>query len=120
MHEKRIKASNGESLFRRAFLRRYWCYSPAVIDRDRRDSGDYFKKPTQYWFLNCEPQNNLIFEPISYNAIECKDTIRTMTKEHCVKTGTDNVKTARSMIHPQYADRFIRQYILDEEIWRGK
>lgn len=41
-------------------------------------------------------------------------------KEHCVKVGTDNVKTARSMIHPQYADRFIRQYILDEEIWRGK
>ena len=29
-------------------------------------------------------------------------------------------KTARSMIHPQYADRFIRRYILDEEIWRGK
>lgn len=41
-------------------------------------------------------------------------------KEHCVKVGADNVKTARSMIHPQYADRFIRQYILDEEIWRGK
>ena len=100
------------------FLRRYWCYSPAVIDRDRRDSGDYFKKPTQYWFLNCEPQNNLIFEPISYNAIECKDAIRTMTKEHYAKTGADNKKTARSMIHPQYADRFIRQYILDEKIWR--
>lgn len=29
-------------------------------------------------------------------------------------------KTARSMIHPQYADRFIRQYILDEEVWRDK
>ena len=100
------------------FLRRYWCYSPAVIDRDRRDNGDYFKKPTQYWFLNCEPQNNLIFESISYNAIECKDAIRTMTKEHYAKTGADNNKTARSMIHPQYADRFIRQYILDEKIWR--
>ena len=97
------------------FLRRYWCYSPAVIDRDRRDSGDYFKKPTQYWFLNCEPQNNLIFEPISYNAIECKDAIRTMTKEHYVKTGSDNKKTARSMIHPQYANRFIRQYLIDEK-----
>lgn len=24
------------------------------------------------------------------------------------------------MIHPQYADRFIREYILDEEIWRDK
>ena len=43
-----------------------------------------------------------------------------MTKEHYVKTGADNKKTARSMIHPQYADRFIRQYILDEEIWRDK
>ena len=43
-----------------------------------------------------------------------------MTKEHYAKTGADNKKTARSMIHPQYADRFIRQYILDEEIWRGK
>lgn len=31
-----------------------------------------------------------------------------------------SVKTQRSMIHLQYADRFIRQYILDEEIWRGK
>lgn len=67
---------------------------------------------------DCEPQNNLIFEPISYNAIECKDAIRAMAKEHYVKTGANNKKTARSMIHPQYADRFIRQYILDEEIWR--
>jgi hypothetical protein len=41
-----------------------------------------------------------------------------MTKEHYAKTGADNRKTARSMIHPQYADRFIRQYILDEAIWR--
>lgn len=102
------------------FLRRYWCYLPAIIDKDRRDNGDYYKKPTQYWFLNCKPQNNLVFEPISYNAIECKDAIRTMSKEHYAKTGADNKKTARSMIHPQYADRFIRQYILDEEIWKNK
>lgn len=61
------------------FLRRYWCYSPAVIDRDRRDSGDYFKKPTQYWLLNCEPQNNLIFEPISYNANDMVDSIKNDT-----------------------------------------
>lgn len=100
------------------FLRRYWCYSPAVIDRDRRDSGDYFKKPTQYWFLNCEPQNNLVFEPIRYVGIHTKWEHRTM--EDYRVTGASNVKTARSMIHPQYADRFIRQYILDEEIWRGK
>lgn len=100
------------------FLRRYWCYSPAIIDRDRRDSGDYFKKPTQYWFLNCKPQNNLVFEPIRYVGIHTKWEHRTMN-DYCV-TGASNIKTARSMIHPQYADRFIRQYILDEEIWKNK
>ena len=63
------------------FLRRYWCYLPSIIDKDRRDNGDYYKKPTQYWFLNCEPKNNLVFEAITYNAIECKDAIRFMTKK---------------------------------------
>ena len=87
-----------------------------------RNSYDYkrllIEKLGKYEDL--EEQNRLIFEPISYNAIECKDAIRAMAKEHYVKTGANNKKTARSMIHPQYADRFIRQYILDEEIWRGK
>lgn len=100
------------------FLRRYWCYSPAIIDRDRRDNGDYFKKPTQYWFLNCKPQNNLVFEPIRYVGIHTKWEHRTMN-DYCI-TGASNIKTARSMIHPQYADRFIRQYILDEAIWRSE
>lgn len=100
------------------FLRRYWCYLPAIIDKDRRNNGDYYKKPTQYWFLNCKPQNNLVFEPIRYVGIHTKWEHRTM--EDYRVTGASNVKTARSMIHPQYADRFIRQYILDEEIWKNK
>ena len=97
------------------FLRRYWCYLPSIIDRDRRENGDYYAKPTQYWFLNCEPKNNFLFEAIPYNAIECKDTIRMMTKEDFQKTGAKNKKTARSMIHPDYANRFIRQYLIEQE-----
>ena len=96
------------------FLRRYWCYLPKIIDKDRRDSGDYFAKPTQYWFLNCEPKNNLIFEAITYNSLGVSDAIRTMKPEDYKKTGAKNQKVARSMIHPDYANRFIRQYILDE------
>lgn len=96
------------------FLRRYWCYQPSIIDKDRRENGDYYKKPTQYWFLNCKPKNNFIFEAISYNQIECKDPIRCMTKEHYEKTGAKTKKEARSMIHPQYANRFIRQYLIDQ------
>lgn len=95
------------------FLRRYWCLPPSLIDRDRRENGDYYKKPTQYWFLNCEPQNNFLFEAIEYNAIDCKDAIRMMSKEH-YEDFAKTKKEARSMIHPFYANRFIRQQILKE------
>lgn len=94
------------------YLRRYWCYQPSVIDLDRRERGDYFKKPTQYWFLNCKPSNNCIFEVKNYNALECKDAIRRITKDVYETTGAKNPKVARSMIHPDYANRFIREFIL--------
>ena len=97
------------------YLRRYWCYPPSIIDRDRRDRGDYFKKPTQYWFVNCKPKNNLIFEAITYNNICVKDAIRYMQKKDFEHTGAKDLKTARSMIHPDYANRFIREYIIDTE-----
>lgn len=97
------------------FLRRYWCMEPSIIDKDRREKGDYYKKPTQYWFLNCEPKNNFIFEAITYSNIDCKDAIRAMTKEHYEKTGAKTKKEARSMIHPQYANRFIREHLIESE-----
>lgn len=86
------------------YLVKYWALDAAIIDKDRTLNGDYYNKPTQYFFVNCEPLNNLIFEPLE-------------EVEYKVITETNN-KTERSEIHPQYADRFIRQYILDEEIWK--
>lgn len=75
------------------YLRVHWCYKPSIIDLDRRDRGDYFKKPTQYWFLNCEPSNNCIFEVTNYNALECKDTIRKMTKDVYMTIGAKKHKS---------------------------
>lgn len=95
------------------FLRRYWCYPATIIDKDRRLNGDYFKKPTQYWFLNCDPKNNFLFEALPYNAIEQKSAIENMNSTTLKKMGVNNKKTARSMIHPEYANRFIRQYLID-------
>lgn len=94
------------------FLRRYWCLQPSIIDRDRRDRGDYYKKPTQYWFVNRKPSNNLIFEAVPNNAIKCADAIRMMTSETWQVTGAKSQKVARSMIHPDYANRFIREFII--------
>ena len=97
------------------FLRRYWCYPPAIIDKDRRDNGDYYAKPTQYWFVNCEPKNNFLFEPITYNHLGEKGKIELLNSSIYPESwGNISQKTARSMIHPQYANRFIRQYILDD------
>lgn len=32
------------------------------IDRNRRMRGDYYEKPTAYWFVNCTPTNGLTIE----------------------------------------------------------
>lgn len=69
-----------------------------MVDKDRHKNGDYYKKPTQYWFVNCKPELNLLFEPIE--PIERK------------RVEVINDKVARSLIHPQYANRFIREFIL--------
>ena len=94
------------------YLRRYWCYPPSIIDKDRRTEGDYYKKPTQYWFVNFEPKNNLVMGSYN-NAIDCKDPIKKMKKEHAEVMGAKSVRVARSMIHPQYAENFIKKYILE-------
>ena len=94
------------------YLRKYWCLQPSMIDDDRRERGDYYKKPTQYWFLNRKPSNNLILEAIAQNGISCKDTIKRMSLEDWQITGAKTREKARSMIHPDYANRFIREFII--------
>ena len=89
------------------YLTTYWCLKPDLIDKDRTENGDYYKKPTQYWFINRKPFYNLVFEPIEY--VEQRVITRTRKQENTT------VKTERSMIHPQYANRFIRQYLIDEK-----
>lgn len=99
------------------FLRRYWCYPATIIDKDRRDNGDYYAKPTQYWFVSFEPKMNFLLEPVTYNHIDQKDAIRKLNASmYSDKFGNVSLKTARSMIHPDYANRFIRQYIIENAV----
>lgn len=87
------------------YLTQRWCVRPALIDYDRRDRGDRFKKPTQYWFFNCEPSWNFIWEPqIMWDEY--------LSVENSKKTGDINRTTLRSMITHEYANRFIREFIL--------
>ena len=84
------------------YLTRYWSLKPKIIDPDRTLRGDDFRKPTQYWFINREPSNNLIFEAYYHNSD--RKVVEYM------KGG--NVQKNRSMINPIYANHFIREFII--------
>ena len=80
------------------YLTKYWAIPSKVIDKDRRTRGDYYQKPTQYWFINCEPKYNMILEPQIWH--------KTKTVENISN------KTERSLISKEYANRFIREFII--------
>ena len=82
------------------YLKRYWCLKPTLIDKNRRENGDCYSKPTQYFFVNCEPKNNILFEPLTQVEYKVVDK---------------QSKVERSMISKQYANRFIREFILWKE-----
>lgn len=83
------------------YLTRYWACRATIIDEDRRTTGDKFKKPTQYFFINCEPKYNFIFESVNIKENE--------------RVHLTNDKVERSMISKDYANRFIREYLINEE-----
>lgn len=71
-------------------------YKPAVIDMNRRMMGDYYPKPTQYLFINCEPAGK-----------------KSMQFDKGMKYICNQSKVERSMISPDYAHNFICDYILN-------
>ena len=74
-----------------------------IIDNDRTDNGDYHKKPTQFYFINLDPGDNLVLEPLDY--------VETLNIERTRKDKDITRQVKRSLIHPQYARRFILRHL---------
>lgn len=100
---------NGETYLKQ-ILRR-----PDVLDINRMLRGDYMKKPTGYWFVNCTPTHGVTYQ---YD----KQQKKVWDKKHAKgkdfvaewnKRGTCN--TERSMISPDYARNFICDFVLGRE-----
>ena len=91
------------------YLTMYFPVEPNVIIQDRYEEGDYYSKPTQFFFMNCEPEQNVVMTPLERIA---KRKIENGGSNH-----KDQVK--RSLMHPQFADRFIKTYILTKDggVW---
>lgn len=79
-------------------LSQFWHIKPKLIDFDRSKRGDYFKKPTQYWFINLDPKNNFVVEPCYFSVPKTINEVYN--------------KVERSLISPYYAERFIKEFIL--------
>ena len=77
--------------------------NPTIIDKNRMLRGDYFKKPTAYWFFNCEPTYGE-----SYQLDKEQKIIRNCKQG--IKAGICSKE--RSMISPDYARNFICDFIL--------
>lgn len=85
------------------FLKANFVQAPTIVDKDRRLRGDYFMKPTAYWFFNCEPTNGKSFQKPKETKIvgNCKPG-----------KNAGICSEERSMISPDYARNFICDFIL--------
>lgn len=83
------------------YLVRYFPIRASIIDTNRRERGDYYEKPTQYWFINCLPSYNL-------NALFREQV---MPKKRRVLDYSSGSKE-RLEISPIYARNFIEEFIL--------
>lgn len=88
------------------FLKSNFVAPPTIIDNDRSLRGDYFKKPTAYWFFNCEPTYG--------KTIQKKQNVkRVLDCRHGIEAGICSEE--RSMISPDYARNFICDFILGKQ-----
>lgn len=85
------------------FLHGNFPYVARIIDRNRTKRGDFFNKPTQYWFVHCDPTEGF--------SEQIQETHRTISRSKSgIKAGICSEE--RSMISPDYARNFICDFIL--------
>ncbi|MBQ2703168.1 MAG: hypothetical protein IJF63_04835 [Alistipes sp.] len=91
-----------------SFLNNYFLKPPTVKDNNRMNRGDYYVKPTGYWFWNCEP---------TYGESYIKDKEQKLIAQAESRWTQEAgiCSEERSMISPDYARNFICDFILGIE-----
>lgn len=87
-----------------SYLKTCFVTQPAFVDADRTMRGDYFAKPTAYWYINCEPTQQ--------TTIEKKHKPMRVKKDARPSKQSGQCSEERSMISPDYARNFICDFIL--------
>lgn len=114
------------------FTNHFFPLRVTIIDNDRTTRGDFYKKPTGYWFLNCKPTYGNTYDPLPNSlrrklavgsggqkkkkeliSAGCSEDEVAMYIEHETKTGLCDTK--RSEIRTDYARNFICDFILGKK-----
>lgn len=80
---------------------------PTIIDYDRTIRGDFFKKPTAYWFVNVKPTVGLTMQ--KKGADKVKKILKTRSSPKAGKCSTE-----RSLISEDYARNFCNDFIFGD------
>lgn len=88
------------------YLKANFIMPPTIVDNNRMLRGDYFRKPTAYWFINCEPTHG--------------ESIQNDKEKKIIMNcrGSSNAgicSEERSMISSDYARNFICDFILGKK-----
>lgn len=78
---------------------------PSIIDTNRALRGDYYVKPTAYWFFNCEPTEGESYQDKNDNPL-------IVYKQKGDHQETGICDSERSAISPAYAKNFIADFIM--------
>ena len=80
--------------------------APDVIDKNRMLRGDYFIKPTGYWYFNCKPTYGESYQNDKKQKVVWNEK----------QAGTAGLcSEERSMISPDYARNFICDFIIGKK-----
>jgi hypothetical protein len=104
--EKGIRLIMENPWAEQTFLKANFILPPAIVDKNRMLRGDYYVKPTAYWYINCEPTSGKSFQ-------EDKEKKTIMNAKGAKHAGLCSEE--RSLISPDYARNFICDFILGKE-----
>ena len=85
------------------YLKANFVFAPQLVDNNRMKRGDYFVKPTAYWFVNCEHTKG-------YTCQNDKEKKSILNSKGAIRAGLCSEE--RSMISSDYARNFICDFIL--------
>ena len=103
---KKIKLIFENPWAEQTYLKTNFIKIPDVIDKNRMLRGDYYQKPTAYWFFNCEPTYGESFQ-------NDKKQKTILSSRQGKSAGICSKE--RSEISPDYARNFICDFILGKK-----